>query len=99
MFKKTIVIASLLATVVVASGCASMGGYQPVVDPRTDPNYANIQQDTVECESLAKQAGNVVGDTAKGVGVGALLGAAGGAASGAIAGNAGTGAAIGAVAG
>jgi len=28
------------------------GGYQPVVDPRTDPNYANIQQDSAECTIL-----------------------------------------------
>jgi len=99
MLKKSIVIASILAAAAVASGCATYGGYQPVVDPRTDPNYANIQQDTVECQNLAKQAGNTAGETLKGAGVGALLGAAGGAAIGAVAGNAGAGAAIGAAAG
>lgn len=99
MNKKFAVIVSIVAAALVASGCASYGGYQPVVDPRTDPNYANIQQDQVECSELAKQAGNVGGDTLKGAGVGALVGAAGGAAIGAIIGNPATGAALGAAAG
>jgi len=99
MNTKIAVILSILATAVVASGCATYGGYQPVVDPRTDPNYANMQQDSAECSELAKQAGNLGGDTLKGVGVGALVGAAGGAAVGAIIGNPGTGAALGAAVG
>jgi hypothetical protein len=99
MNKKIAVIVSVLATALAGGGCATYGGYQPVVDPRADPNYANIQQDSVECGNLAKQAGNVGVDTLKGAGVGALVGAAGGAAIGAIVGNPGTGAALGAAAG
>ena len=100
MINKAVVLMSILATVAIVNGCASYGGgYQPVVDPRTDPNYANIQQDSAECSELAKQAGNVGGDTLRGAGVGALVGAAGGAAIGAVVGNPATGAALGAAAG
>jgi hypothetical protein len=80
-------------------GCATYSGWQPVVDSHNDPNAAAIPQDTRECEMLAKQAGSVGTESAKGVAAGGLLGAAAGAAIGAVAGNPGAGAAIGAASG
>jgi hypothetical protein len=99
MFKQSIVLASILVTAAIATGCATYGGWQPTVDPYNDRNPAMIQQDTEQCKVLAKQAGNTGQDALVGAGTGALIGAAGGAALGAIAGNAGTGAAIGATVG
>jgi outer membrane lipoprotein SlyB len=99
MMKNFAVIGLILASVIVANGCATYGGYQPVVDPYNDPNMGRLEQDKAECDSLAKQAGNVGTDTLKGAGVGALIGAAGGAAMGAIFGNPATGAATGAAIG
>jgi hypothetical protein len=80
-------------------GCATYGGWEPVVDSATDRNPQAIQQDTADCKMLAQQAGSTGTETAKGVAVGGLLGAAAGAAIGAVAGNPGAGAAIGAAAG
>lgn len=114
-----------ISTIVVLTGCNSMGGYTPTIDPageaqprgyypqytqprqqQNGPNYnrsyeqqGNVQQDIAECEQLAKRSANVVGETVKGAGVGALIGAAGGAIVGAFTGNPGTGAGIGAAAG
>lgn len=81
------------------SGCATYGGWQPVVDTSRDPNAANVSRDTEECRGLAQQAGSTGTEAAKGVAVGGLLGAATGAAIGAAVGSPGTGAAIGAAAG
>lgn len=97
MFRTITALAAVLATVIVANGCATYGGYQPTVDPYNDPNIGRLQQDAAECGSLAKQAGNLGPEAMKGVGVGALLGAATGAATGAIWGNPATGAAAGAL--
>ena len=99
MFRKFTVIGLILASAIIASGCATYGGYQPVVDPYNDPNIGRLEQDKAECGSLANQAGSVGAETMKGVGVGALIGAAGGAAMGAIYGNPATGAATGAAIG
>jgi uncharacterized protein YcfJ len=82
------------------SGCYSYGGWQPTVDPYSDPNAYRINQDMAECRQLASQAsGGTAKETAIGAGTGALIGAAGGAIVGAFLGNAGTGAAVGAAAG
>jgi outer membrane lipoprotein SlyB len=89
----------ILVAMLALGGCATYTGWQPVVDPRSDPNPAMIQQDTEECKMLAQQAGSVGTETAKGVAAGGLLGAAAGAAIGAVTGHPGAGAAIGAAAG
>jgi hypothetical protein len=99
MNHKVTCLGAILISAVIASGCATYGGYQPAVDTYNDPNAYRLPQDQQECSALAKQAGSAVSETAKGVGAGALLGAATGAALGAIAGNPGTGAALGAAAG
>ncbi len=99
MLRKLIVLGSILSAVIVAGGCATYGGYQPVVDPYNDPNIGRLEQDKSECASLANQAGSFGSETMKGAGVGALIGAAGGAAMGAIYGNPATGAATGAAIG
>lgn len=99
MFKKIAATGAIFATVVLATGCATYGGYQPVVDPANDPNAYRINQDMQECQALANQAGSATTETLKGAGAGALIGAAGGAALGAITGNPATGAAIGATVG
>ena len=99
MNRKLAVIGSILASAIIANGCASYGGYQPTVDPYNDRNIGRLDQDMAECNSLAHQAGTVGTDTLKGAGVGALVGAAGGAATGAIWGNPATGAAAGAAIG
>lgn len=84
---------------VLLSGCATYGGYQPTVDPYSDPNPQTLNRDMSDCQQLAKDAASTGKETAKGAVVGGALGAAGGAAIGAITGNAGKGAAIGAAAG
>lgn len=87
---------------ILSTGCATrMGQWAPTVDPYRDPEAININQDLMECQQLADQAaGNgLVGDTAEGIGIGALIGAAGGAAIGAVVGDPAAGAAIGAAAG
>lgn len=81
------------------TGCATYGGWEPTVDPRTSTSEAQAR-DLAECKQLAQQ---VAGDPAKKAGIGALVGgvvgAASGAAIGAAAGNAGKGAAVGAAVG
>jgi hypothetical protein len=89
----SIVIAILL------SGCYSYGGWSPVVDPYNDPNPSRVQQDQLECQSLARQAGSTGTEVAQGGAAGGLIGAATGAAIGAAVGDPGTGAAVGAAAG
>ena len=84
-----------LAAVLVLAGCASAGGYAPVVDTYNDPNAYRVQQDYAQCESIAKQNSSVGKDTLVQGGTGALIGGATGAALGAIIGNPATGAAIG----
>jgi outer membrane lipoprotein SlyB len=90
----------LLALALAVAGCATMGSYQPTVDPYNDPSAGRIPRDEAECRELALHGG---GGTAKqsaiGAVVGGLLGAAGGAAIGAAAGEPGAGAAIGAATG
>lgn len=92
-------LAGLVAMGVVISGCASMGGYRPTVDPYNDPNAAHLAQDEQECRQIAQQSAGTAKEAAVGGIVGGLLGAAGGAAIGAAAGSPGKGAAIGAAAG
>ena len=92
--------AGLVAVALAVGGCATMGGYQPTVDPYNDPHAGRIPRDEAECRELALTAS---GDTAKksaiGAALGGLLGAASGAAIGAAAGSPGAGAAIGAATG
>jgi len=86
----------MLAVAVIIAGCATMGGYQPTVDPYNDPDAARIPSDEAECRELALHAsGGTARQTAIGGAVGGLLGAAAGAAIGAASGAPGTGAAIG----
>lgn len=99
MIKKLSVVSAVIATAVIATGCATYGGYEPVVDTYNDPNAYRLQQDQHECRMLAKEAGSTGTESLKGGAVGALGGAAAGAALGAIIGNPGTGAAIGAASG
>ncbi len=86
-----------LALAVLATGCASMSGWHPIIDPRMDQHPETVQRDMVECKSLAEQASDITKEVAMGAGVGAVAGAAGGAAMGAAAGSAATGAAVGSV--
>src|SRR6266550_1899588 len=87
----------MLAVAVIIAGCATMGGYQPTVDPYNDPDAARIPSDEAECRELALHAsGDTARQTAIGGAVGGLLGAAAGAAIGAASGAPATGAAIGA---
>jgi hypothetical protein len=89
---------ALLVLSVIASGCASVSGWRPIVDPRMDQHPETVQRDTVECRVLADQASDVTKEVALGAGVGAVTGTAGGAAVGALAGGAAaTGAAAGAI--
>ena len=87
----------MLVLSALATGCASMSGWHPIVDPRMDQHPETVQRDMVECKDLAKQASDITKEVAMGAGVGAVTGAAGGAAVGAIAGSAATGAAGGAI--
>ncbi len=88
----TVLVLSALAT-----GCASMSGWRPIVDPRTDKHPETVQRDTAECKALADQASDITKEVGMGAAVGAVTGAAGGAAVGAVAGSAATGAAGGAL--
>ena len=99
MFRKLSVLGFVFASAIIATGCATYGGYQPTVDTYNDRNIGRIEQDKAECDGLAKQAGSAGTSALKGAGVGALVGAAGGAAMGAIFGNPATGAAAGAAIG
>ena len=82
------------------SACAAQSGWTPAIDPYGDKNAANIQQDKIECEELAKESSSETdGEIGKGALVGGALGAAAGATIGAAVGNAGKGAAIGAAVG
>ena len=90
----------LLCLALTVSGFATMGGYQPTVDPYNDPHVSRIPSDEAECRELALHAsGGTAKQTAIGGAVGGLLGAAAGAAIGAAAGAPGAGAAIGAASG
>jgi hypothetical protein len=88
----TVLVLSALAT-----GCASVSGWHPIIDPRLDKHPDTVQRDTLECKSLADQASDITKEVGMGAGVGAVTGAAGGAAVGAVAGSAATGAAAGAI--
>lgn len=81
------------------AGCASVTGYQPVFDTYADPRAAYLQQDTVQCEQIAKANAGVGKSVATDGLTGALIGGAAGAALGAVIGNPATGAAIGGAAG
>lgn len=90
----------LVALALIVAGCATMGGYQPTVDPYDDAHAGRIPQDEAECRELALHAsGGTAEKSAIGAAVGGLLGAASGAAIGAAAGAPGAGAAIGAATG
>jgi uncharacterized protein YcfJ len=81
-------------------GCASRGGYRPVVDTHDSPVAQNLTRDEAECRELAEQASRgTEKEAAKGALTGGAIGAATGAVIGAAAGSPGTGAAIGAAAG
>ena len=95
MIKKNL--PALLMLTAFATGCASLSGWRPVLDPRIDQHPETAQRDMVECKALADQASDVTKEVAIGAGVGAVTGAATGAAAGAIAGSAATGAAAGAI--
>lgn len=94
---KKIPLATMMVCSILASGCASVSGWRPIVDPRIDEHPETVQRDMVECKSLAEQASDVTKEISMGAGVGAVTGAATGAAAGAIAGSAATGAAAGAI--
>jgi uncharacterized protein YcfJ len=92
--------ALLLGLSIALAGCATMGGYQPTVDPYNDPYAARIPSDEAECRELALHAsGSTANQSVIGGAVGGLLGAATGAAIGAAAGRPGAGAAVGAASG
>jgi hypothetical protein len=94
--KKTY-LSTMLILSALTTGCASMSGWRPIVDPRLDEHPDTTQRDMVECKALAEQASDITKEIGMGAGVGAVTGAAGGAAVGAIAGSAATGAAGGAI--
>src|SRR2546428_13746014 len=72
--------ACLVALAFTVAGCATMGGYQPTVDPFNDPYAGRIPHDEAECRELALQSS---GGTAKESAIGAAVGRAAGAGSGA----------------
>src|SRR3989442_6321548 len=85
----------MLAVAVIIAGCATMGGYQPTVDPYNDQHAARIPSDEAECRELALHAsGGTAEQTAIGGAVGGVLGRATGAAIGAPARAPGAGAAL-----
>ena len=90
-------LSAMVVLSVLATGCASVSGWRPIVDPRMDQHPETVQRDTVECKALADQASDITKEIGMGAAVGAVTGAAGGAAVGAIAGSAATGAAGGAL--
>lgn len=90
-------LSTMLVLSALVTGCASMSGWHPIVDPRLDQHPETAQRDMVECKALAEQASDITKEVAIGAGVGAVTGAAGGAAVGAIAGSAATGAAAGSI--
>ncbi|MCX7086908.1 MAG: glycine zipper family protein [Methylococcales bacterium] len=88
---------AMLVLCALTTGCASMSGWRPIVDPRMDEHAETVQRDMVECKALAEQASDITKEISIGAGVGAVTGAATGAAAGAIVGSAATGAAAGAI--
>jgi outer membrane lipoprotein SlyB len=97
---KTSTRACLAAVVLTLAGCATMGGYQPTVDPDNDPYASRIPRDEAECRELALSAsGGTVKQSAIGAAFGGLAGAASGVAVGTATGSPGVGAAIGAATG
>lgn len=94
---KTENLLTMLVLSVLATGCASMSGWKPIVDPRLDRHPTTTERDMGECKALAEQASDITKEIAMGTGVGAVTGAAGGAAVGAVAGSAAAGAAGGAI--
>lgn len=93
----TINLSTIVALSALATGCASVSGWRPIVDTRMDQHPETVQRDTVECKALADQASDITKEVGMGAGVGAVTGAAAGAAVGAVAGSAATGAAGGAI--
>src|SRR5436189_5533844 len=65
----------LLALALTVAGCATMGGYQPTVDPYDDPHAARIPSDEAECRELALHAS---GGTARQTAIGGATGGLGG---------------------
>src|SRR2546428_2537574 len=69
--------ACLVALAFTVAGCATMGGYQPTVDPFNDPHAGRIPHDEAECRELALQSsGGTAKESALGAAVGGLIGAA-----------------------
>ena len=50
---KTHTHAFLVAVVLTAAGSATMGGYQPTVDPYTEASAGRSPQDEAKCRELA----------------------------------------------
>src|SRR2546428_9133322 len=76
--------ACLVALAFTVAGCATMGGYQPTVDPFNDPYAGRIPHDEAECRELALQSsGGTAKESAIGAAVGGLPGPARGAPIGA----------------
>jgi len=49
------------------AGCASLSGWEPVIDREVDPHPKTVDRDLEQCRKLAKQAsGDVGAQTAKG---------------------------------
>ena len=90
-------LSTLLVLSALATGCASISGWRPIVDTRMDKHPETVNRDTAECKALADQASDITKEIGMGAAVGAVTGAAGGAAVGAVAGSAATGAAGGAI--
>src|SRR5256885_13281284 len=66
--------ACLVALALTVAGCATMGGYQPTVDPYNDPYAGRIPHDEAECRELALQSsGGTAKESAIGAAVGGLL--------------------------
>lgn len=80
-------------------GCASYGGYKPVLDPQNDPHPERVEKDFEECGKIAEEAADTIKDAGKGTVVGGAIGAVTGAIIGAVTGDAGSGATVGAAIG
>lgn len=100
----------VLFLAIMATGCAQMTGYTPVVDQAPlgygqgdlyQQNQLNsrLDYDRAQCHDLAKRAANTTQNIATDTIAGGLIGAAGGAIVGAFTGNPAAGAAMGAAAG
>ncbi|MGZ4995837.1 MAG: glycine zipper family protein, partial [Methylobacter sp.] len=69
-------LSTMLVLSTLATGCASMSGWSPIVDPRMDQHPESVRRDMVECKALADQASDITKEVGMGAGVGAVTGAA-----------------------